>query len=184
MKKQSAARRFLERVREEDGICPESPVITNSDYFQHLPDFTESNPQTPLVPCGRVSERDQHYKRNLDSQIAGLVDAIKAKDLPRVTPIREVCSGWRIQDRCRLELAAATARELGGGILWESVSRALRPFDFKHDDAERAGAPLREAEIELFLSVVGDLPLVTLLHPDTDWRVVRSHEIKRGIEYR
>ena len=180
MERISAARAWRERNR--TGF-ENSPPIRNSDYFEHLPDYLSWAPD-PLVPTARVSGRDQFYKRNLDSQERGLVETIAASGLPPIVPIREICSGWRFDNRGRLELAAKRAREIGGGILWESVSRALRPFDFKHDDPELAGAPIRLAEMELFLSIVGNIPLVTVLHPDADWREVRSYETKRGLSSR
>jgi DNA invertase Pin-like site-specific DNA recombinase len=77
-----------------------------------------------------------------------------------------------------LERAIAKCREHGAILLAESVDRFLRPVAYNPKTD-----PDEWPTVEDFASLgelAGEVPLATMLHPDTDWKAVRGHQIWRG----
>jgi hypothetical protein len=92
-----------------------------------------------------------------------------------------VASGWN-EGRPSFEETIRLAREIGGVVIAESVDRFIRASHYwaRHCPS----AQPTEEELQALMDLADGVPLVTVLHPDTPWREVRSHQTRRGQRYR
>ena len=172
-RKKVSARRFL-----EESCFWNSPVAKPSDYLYHLDDLLGDEP-LKVILLGRVSYRTQKHKGNLDNSLTWMRNYLSDYNVVIVKEDKMVQSGMD-DDRLKLEVVAEMAREVGAVILTESPDRYIRSIDF--NTKTNPDALPTVGEYEKLIALVGDVKLATILHPDTPWKEIRSHQTKRGQE--
>lgn len=165
-------------ARQRAARIEHSPPGVASELIWHLPDLIECHGSLPVVILARVSAREQDRTGNLTPQVDYLERAAKLHELKIVKILREVGSGWRMDDRSVLTHALDVAREHGAILLVESTCRLIRSTDFHN--SQNPGAVPTKAEFEFLRELAGNVPLATVLRPDTPWEYVRSHQTRRG----
>ncbi|MHC4124663.1 MAG: recombinase family protein [Planctomycetota bacterium] len=132
----------------------------------------------PVVLFARVSARAMKYKGNLQGQVSKLKDRLKQyKNVSVIAEIRDIASGWK-EERSGLQEAVEVALRKGAVILAESTDRYIRSV-YYHSETNPSVQPT-DAEYKELMRLCKGVTLSTWLHPDTDWKEVRSYQTKRG----
>ncbi len=170
----SATRRW----RQE--LYPQGKAGKASDYIRFFDEILRKKKDKVLkvVLYGRVSARGQNYRGNLRGQFDYQKKNLKHyKNIIVIAVIKDVASGWR-EERDGLKLAAEIALDNDAIVLAESTGRYIRsPYYNSHRNP--SAQPTNIEFADLIKSFHG-VTLATVLHPDTDWKTVRSHQSKRG----
>lgn len=122
-----------------------------------------------LLTC-RASSDKQALKGSLDDQATELRRAVEEKGGVVVGTVKCVWSG---SDPMWLRRVARLAKEKGATILAESTNRLIRNAHY-HDRAPR------QADLDELVFHTRGARLMTLLSPDADEHLQRSHHRKRG----
>lgn len=141
-----------------------------STYIHHAED--NIRPGDLVVLCVRVSTRGQ--KEHLPDQEKLLREFVESRGAKIVGVVSKVATGYL--PRSWLRGAVRTARRLGAKLLAYSSDRFIRPPAY---DAPRNATAI-ELDFEELLEIVGDVPLVTLLHPDTPLEELSKHRSDDG----
>lgn len=90
----------------------------------------------------------------------------------------ECISGWH-QDRHKLNHAIKLAKQRGAIVVAESADRFLRAHDYNTE--KRPNAQPTVWEYERLVEAADGVSLVSILHPDRDWKRVRAHQTRRSL---
>lgn len=151
-----------------------------SNYISFFPKLVRETKEAILLVIlfARVSSCAQHYKGNLRGQFNWLQKRLKRYGNVRIiAEIKDVASGWK-EERDGLKRAAAIALKNGAIILTETTDRYIRS-PYYHSQKNPSVQPTDAEYMDLIQSLDG-VVLATMLHPDTHWKKVRSHQSKRG----
>jgi hypothetical protein len=160
MKKRRCATRRAEALRTN---------ATASSFVTHV----DAGEPGRVILYLRVSSPAQADR--LTTQEENLRRQLENKGCSVVAVYREIGSGWA-EDRTKLERAALRATEVGAVLAAESVCRFLRSFSYQED---RKALP-NMFDMARLVDLVHGAKLATLLHPDTDWKLVRGHQSQQG----
>ena len=167
-----------QKILKQYGDSREEPPPA-SRYVHHLEALVSQRRNLIAVLWIRASGREQRRRKNLRDQEASLRRNVAKRGVKVIHAFRAVASGWD-EDRGAFKQAAAFARRHHGAILVaESSDRFLR--NRRYSSSQNPSAQPTRAEWKSLLRVTHGVELATLLHPDTDWREVRSYQSKRGI---
>jgi hypothetical protein len=157
----------------------ESKSAKASEYLYHLKEYFKQRPDMRALIYARGSTSAQAYRRNLDTYEKVLRRKLKKLNIPIVGCYREVSSGVVLNyDRVVLVNAAKEAIIQKAVIVAPSTDRFLRNKDF--NTKTNPYVLPTEAEFEELKKLTGNVPLVTLLHPDMSPRKVRGYVSKWG----
>lgn len=178
MSKHQQSRMALEGVRRR--LREKYPLAVPgkaSNYIKYFEQLIREQPDLKVVLFGRVSACMQNHKGNLNDQLVSLRRAVEKYKVPIVCEFKEIGSGWW-HERERLQAAARRAFDERAVILAESTDRFIRSIYY--DTKKNPSAQPSSLEYEELLRVTTGVTLATMLHPDTPWKEVRSHQSKRG----
>ena len=176
-KKRSAVANVRRRLRER--YLLDSKTAKASEYLYHLKQYHKQYQDMIVVIYIRVSTGAQGYKRNLDTYEKVLRWKLKKLNITIIACYREVGSGWVLDgDREVLVNAAKEAKKEKAVIVAPSADRFLRNKNF--NTKTNPDVLPTEAEFEELKKLTGNVPLVTLLHPDRPPRKVRRYQTKWG----
>ncbi len=173
-RKRTALEGVRRRLREK---YPPAVPGKASNYITSLEELVRKRIPLKAALLGRVSACMQNHKGNLNDQLVSLRQAVEAYAIPIVCEFKEVGSGWW-HERERLDAAARRALDEGAVLLAESTDRFIRSiyYDSKRNPSAQPSVP----EYEELRRATKGVTLVTILHPDTPWKEVRSYQSKRG----
>jgi hypothetical protein len=166
-----------ERIRLKYGDPQERPPAA-SRYIHHLEALVSQRPNLKVVLWVRESGRVQEWRKNLRDQEVWLRREVEALGGTVVDVFPAVVSGWD-NDRSAFKLAAETVGQHGAILVAESTDRFLRSRSYS--SSKNPSAQPNRTEWDAFLRDANGIEMATLLHPDTSWQAVRSHQTKRGI---
>lgn len=146
-------------------------------FLGSLQDFARRNPGASVSIFVRESGRTQRWRRNADNQKASVTKAVEALGLKVLRAFVACASGWD-EDRDDFKAAVTFAKIHRCALIAESACRLLRAWNYT--TREQWLVPNRH-EWNRLLEDADGVPLITQLHPDTDWQDVRAHQIKRGL---
>lgn len=180
-RKNRLAKRLARQLRELS--LPDAKPAKASNYLHHLGKYHKKHPDIQAIIFCRVSARMQRYKRNLDTYEKLLRRRLKKRKIPVVGCYREVSSGWIFDPEKRYGLTNAIEKlkELNDDktvIVAASTDRFLRNKNF-HTKRHMDILPT-VSDFEQLKKLTGDIPLLTLLHPDMPPRKVRGYQILWG----
>ncbi len=181
-RKRALAKRLRRQAR-INSISGKSKPAKASKFLHHLDEYLKNHPFTVALIYCRVSACMQGYKRNLDTIEQVLRRALKHRNIPVVGCYREVRSGWILDHkRGALVQAVEKVKKYKGKrtvvIVTTSSDRFLRNRDFHTQ--ERPDILPTEEDFERLIGLTGDVPLLTLLHPDMPSHKVRGIQSKWG----
>ncbi len=148
---------------------------TANDYIRHLTDLLV--PGLPAVLYCRVSGRTQDKKNNLAEQVRYERQQLDDIGVSVIEVFREVSSGWK-DDRPQLKAAAEHALQNNTVLVARSLCRIIRSTDYR-DDRNPDALP-SVGEYEELVRITGGVTLATRIHPETNWKDVKSEESKQG----
>lgn len=149
-----------------------------SNYFHHLSEYIRQHPNLKVVIYCRVSACMQQYNDNPKNHERVLRRKHKKLNFPIIGCYHEVSSGWVLDDRRTAFIEAVQkAKETNAVIVTTSSDRYLRNRDYKTTTPDIL--PTKD-EYEQLKKLTGDVPLLTLLHPDMPPMEVRSYQSKWG----
>lgn len=169
----TARRRIQERY-------PEGEPGKASDYICYFDDLIQDHKNVVLlvVLFGRVSASAQNYRGNLGEQIRSMKEYLRRYDnICIIAEIKDVASGWK-EERDGLREAVNIAIENDAMVLTESTDRYIRS-PYYHSQYNPLAKPT-DAEYKNLIQSFHGVKLTTMLHPDANWKEVRSHQTKRG----
>ena len=174
-KRRELAKRVQKQLAKESTAKPAQA----SKYLHPLDAYQKQHPDMQALIYDRVSARTQDRNGNLNAHEKALRQELKKRKIPVVGCYREVGSGWILnEERDRLLQAVHKAKEnVNTGIVATSTDRFLRNRDFTTDEPDLLPTDVEFGKLK---ELTCGVPLVTLLHPDTPSRKVRSYQTKWG----
>jgi hypothetical protein len=146
-------------------------------FSNHIQSFCV-RPGDKVVLWVRVSGRAQRRRGNLKDGESFLRAQVAKCQGGVVAVVTHVGAGWEPACLARLSKAAVIARQHGAILLAETTDRFVRHPSY-HSKL-RSHLQASDVDVEELLFAVGDVPLMTFLHPDASPVQVRSYQRRRG----
>jgi hypothetical protein len=152
-------------------------------FVRHLDELLRETPNLLAVLYMRMSATEQRKHGNLVNRFRWLKRELDRAGIPRSDEsYREVCSGKFLRDRPRLIAAIEAARKLQSDypdsrvvVVTDTRNRFLRG---RYYNGYASVDPPNVRQWERLKKLAGTVTLATVLHPDTSFGEVRSHEDK------
>lgn len=174
-KKRKRRKSLVENIRRR--LVAKNPKPARaSDYIYHLQELINLGIDLPVILCGRVSTRKQDNDGSLKRQAVRLRKTVEEMGAKNIIdkPLMEVSLGK--VNRSGLESIISLAKELGAIPVFETTDRIIRAKDFCPKTNPTA-IPTVE-DFEELMRIADGVPLATVLHPDADYREIKSYQSK------
>jgi hypothetical protein len=169
----SARNRIIARYG-DPAITPPRPSM----HIRYAKELSRERPGQKAILCVRVSSKNQERNDNRADQEANLRSEAEKLGF-EVIDVLLLTKRGSDEERTRLELTVERARRIGAILLAESPDRFIRSWWFSVKRNPSAQPTI--VEWDRFLTLIGNVTLATIVHPDLGWRAIRGYQTNRGV---